>query len=181
MGHSCLMPSASARDATADPPPLSVLYGYFVAEATFSVTPPKRAWPDTVPGIHVRAASRPTSSGAVLPRLARCLLPSAAPRRRRWSCTAGSGTCATAPGRTRTSPAAPTTRTRRGAWSVPPTLPALTPLLRLNPSGCQVQANNTAPVDSLPPFSQVDLGETPLNESAAEARLRLFDELPACA
>ena len=45
----------------------------------------------------------------------------------------------------------------------------------------QVQANDTAPVDSLPPFSQVDLGETPLNESAAEARLRLFDELPACA
>ena len=53
----------------------------------------------------------------------------------------------------------------------------MTPWLRL----FQVQANDTAPVDSLPPFSQVDLGETPLNESAAEARLRLFDELPACA
>ena len=56
------------------------------------------------------------------------------------------------------------------------------PLLRLDAAVCsQVQANDTAPVDSLPPFSQVDLGETPLNESAAEARLRLFDELPACA
>ena len=53
----------------------------------------------------------------------------------------------------------------------------MTPWLRF----VQVQANDTAPVDSLPPFSQVDLGETPLNESAAEARLRLFDELPACA